>query len=46
MVVVTIGMTGATCCAENSDSAGAGGKEPAGTVLSFLTVYSGRQHHL
>lgn len=27
--LVLIGMTGATCCAGNSDSAGAGGKESA-----------------
>lgn len=29
MGLVTIGMTGATCCAGSGDSAGAGGKESA-----------------
>lgn len=50
---VAIGMTGATCCAGNSDSAGAGGKESAsatkwrslGTALSDLAMSAIRIEH-
>lgn len=40
-----IALAVATGCVGWRDSAGAGGKEPAGTVLSFLTVYYVRHYH-
>jgi len=53
MVVMAIGRTGATCCAGDSDSAGAGGKESAsatkwrslGAALSDLAMSAIRIEH-